>query len=219
MNAAASSRVLLADEQDATRASFRFVLESSGFSICAEAADEPQAVRAALRERPDLCLIDAELPGSSIDAIAAIATGSPPTAVVVVLGASVDRDLFLSALRAGACGCLLKGMNPERLPAVLRGVLKGEAPIPREMVGSLVSEYRSQGRVRTLVARRGPVDLTRREWEVLRLMADGLSTTQIAERLFIAPVTVRRHISSLIAKLGVADRATAVRTFERQLWP
>ena len=218
MNAAASSRVLLADEQDATRASFRFVLESSGFSICAEAADEPQAVRAALRERPDLCLIDTELPGSSIDAIAAIATGSPRTAVVV-LGASVDRDRFLSALRAGACGCLLKGMNPERLPAVLRGVLEGEAPIPREMVGSLVSEYRSQGRVRTLVARRGPVDLTRREWEVLRLMADGLSTAQIAERLFIAPVTVRRHISSLIAKLGVADRATAVRTFERQPWP
>lgn len=215
MEAQSNPRVLLADEYASTRDSLRNLLESSGFSVCAEAADEPEAIRAALRERPDICLIDVLLPGSGIDAIAGIAAGLPQTAVVV-LTASADRDSLFRALRAGACGYLLKGMSPERLPNALRGVLEGEAPIPRALVGSLVSEYQAQGRVRMIVSGRGRVDLSRREWEVLHLMAENLGTAEIAERLFISPVTVRRHISSLIAKLGVEDRAAAIAVFERQ---
>lgn len=215
MEAQSNPRVLLADEQASTRASVRNLLESSGFSVCAEAADEPEAIRAALRERPDICLIDVVLPGSGIDAIAAIAAGLPQTPVVV-LTADADRDDFFRALRAGACGYLLKSMSPERLPNALRGVLGGEAPIPRALVGSLVSEYQTQGRVRMIVTRRGPVDLSRREWEVLHLMAENLGTAEIAARLFISPVTVRRHISLLMAKLGVEDRAAAIAVFKRQ---
>jgi DNA-binding NarL/FixJ family response regulator len=208
-------RVLLVDEHASTRASLRNLLESSGFSVCAEAADEPEAIRAALRERPDICLIDVLLPGSGIDAIAEIAADLPQTAIVV-LTASAERDNFFQALRAGACGYLLKGMSPERLPNALRGVLDGEAPIPRALVGSLVSEYQTQGRVRTIVTEHGVVDLSRREWQVLHLMSENLATAAIAECLFISPVTVRRHISSLIAKLGVKDRAGAIALLQRQ---
>lgn len=215
MEAQSNPRVLLADEYASTRDSLRNLLESSGFSVCAEAADEPEAIRAALRERPDICLIDVLLPGSGIDAIAGIAAGLPQTAVVV-LTASADPDSLFRALRAGACGYLLKGMSPERLANALRGVLEGEGAIPRALVGSLVSEYQAQGRVRMIVSRRGRVELSRREWEVLHLMAENLGTAEIAERLFISPVTVRRHISSLIAKLGVEDRAAAIAVFERQ---
>jgi DNA-binding NarL/FixJ family response regulator len=210
----ANPRVLLAEEHASTRASLRRLLESSGFEVCAEAADAGEAIEEAARSRPELCLIDIRLPGPAIDSIARI-TGDHPGTAVVVLTASADREMFFAALRAGACGYLLKGMSPERLPNALRGVLEGEAPIPRVLVGSLVNEYQAQGRVRTVVAKNGPVDLSRREWDVLYLMAEDLSTAEIGRRLFISPVTVRRHISSLIAKLGVQDRAAAVEAFER----
>lgn len=208
-------RILLADEHASTRGALRRLLESSGFSVCGEAADEREAVDVALLERPDICLIDVLLPGSGTAAIAAITEGLPET-VVVVLTTSADRDAFFDALRAGARGYLLKGMSSERLPNSLLGVLAGEAPIPRALVGALVSEYQTQGRVRSIVTERGAVDLSGREWEVLHLLAEGLTTAEVAERLYVSPVTVRRHISSLLAKLGVADRASAIAMISRQ---
>ena len=102
-----------------------------------------------------------------------------------------------------------------RIPAALRGVLAGEAAIPPTLVASLVKELQSHGSRRMVVGNNGPVDLTDREWEVLELMRQGNSTSQIGKRLFISPVTVRRHISSTLGKLGVSSREEALALIER----
>jgi DNA-binding NarL/FixJ family response regulator len=127
-----------------------------------------------------------------------------------------DADLF-DARRAGAAGYLLKDTDPARLPNALRGVMAGEAAVPRELVARLIDEFRMRGTRRlNIVGSRG-VELTSREWEVLDLMADGLTTAQIAQRLFVSPVTVRRHISGILEKLGAPDRSAAVRMFQAAL--
>jgi DNA-binding NarL/FixJ family response regulator len=123
-------RVLIADHHPATRAGVRAVLEDDGFEVCAEAADAGAAVKAALRERPDLCLVDVQVPGNGIAATQAIVSSLPDTAVVMLSASHNDDDLF-DAIRAGAVGYLPKGTRPERLPHALRGVLAGEAALPR----------------------------------------------------------------------------------------
>jgi DNA-binding NarL/FixJ family response regulator len=203
-----SPRVLLADEQPTVRAATRRALEADGISICAEANNALGAVEAALRERPDLCLIAPLLPGDGIRAAAEIASALPSTRVVM-LSASDDCELLFRAIRAGAVGYLLKDMSPVRLPAALRGVLAGEAAIPRTLVAALVKEFQMSSTRRTVVGRRGPVDLTPREWEVLELVGRGLSTTAVAKRLLIAPSTVRRHLSSAVKKLEAGSREEA----------
>ena len=127
-----------------------------------------------------------------------------------------DTDLF-DSLRAGAAGYLLKDTDPERLPHALRGVLAGEAAVPRRLVSRVLDEFRTHGRRRRLplVGRRGR-ELTSREWEVLEMLREGLTTAQIAERLFVSPVTVRRHISAILSKLEVPDRESALRLLEAE---
>ena len=214
-DALGNPRVVLADEHPTLRASVRGLLERDGFDVCGEAGSAEAAVERALEERPDVCLLEVLLPGGGIWATARIAEKLPHTAIVM-LTASRDREHLFDAVRAGAAGYLLKDMNPTRIPHALRGVLEGEAAIPRALVATLVTEFQSQGRRRMLVGRRGRADLTRREWEVLELMRAGLSTREMAGRLFLAPVTVRRHVSSLLDKLGVEDRAAAVALLENE---
>ena len=201
-------RVLLAEEHPTVRVAIRRRLETEGFSVCAETEDASGAVEAALRERPELCLIAVMLPGDGIRATAEITSRMPSTAVVM-MSASDDRDLVLDSIRAGAVGYLLKEMNPARVPAALRGVLAGEVAISPTLVAFLVKELQSQGRGRTVAGRHGPVRLTAREWEVIELMRRDLSTAEIAKRLRISPTTVRRHISSALEKLGVNSREEA----------
>jgi DNA-binding NarL/FixJ family response regulator len=124
-----------------------------------------------------------------------------------------DADLF-DGLRAGASGFLLMDTDPRRLPYALRGVLAGEAAIPRRLVARLVEEFRSQGRRRLVAHGAGRAELTSREWQVLELMRDGLTTREAAARMFVSPVTVRRHLSAITSKLGVADRHAAVRLLD-----
>jgi DNA-binding NarL/FixJ family response regulator len=121
-----------------------------------------------------------------------------------------DADLF-DALRAGAAGYLLKDIDRRQLPSDLRGVLAGEAPLPRALVTKLIEEFRERGRRRKLLlAERPGVQLRQREWEILDLLSEGLSTAEIASRLFIAEVTVRTHVSSILKKLRVPTREAAV---------
>jgi DNA-binding NarL/FixJ family response regulator len=202
-------RALIADEQPTMRASARRLLRQDGFVVCAEAADADGAVEAALRERPDICLIGALIPGSGIRATKRITTALPETAVVI-LTASENRVDLVEAIRAGAVGYLLKGMGEERLASTIRAVLAGEAAIPRSLVAHLVREFPTRGGRRMIASESGPVDLTPRETQVMELMCEGLSTREIAERLFLSPVTVRRHISETVGKLGVDDRDAAV---------
>jgi len=211
--------VLLADDHDAVRARIRLALAGEGFEVVAEAADGPGAVEAAERERPDIALLDVNMPGSGIKAAEEIVQRLPRTVVVMLTVSRDDDDLF-AALRAGASGYLLKDTDPSRLPFALRGVLDGEAALPRGLVARLIEEFRTRGKRRRLpLMRQRGVELTEREWEVLEFLHDGLSTAEIAERLKISPVTVRRHVSEILKKLRVTSREEAVRLMQEDQEP
>ena len=208
-------RVLIADDHPPTRAGVKAALENDGFVVCAQAADARAAIQAARSERPDVCLLDIHMPGDGIHAAETISRELPDAAVVMLTVSRTDSDLF-NALRAGASGYLLKDIDPVRLPLALRGVLEGEAALPRRLVALLIEEFRERKRRRRipLVGRRG-VELTDREWEVLELMKQGLTTEEIAGRLFISPVTVRTHVSAILKKLHVTTREAALELLER----
>ena len=202
--------VLIADDHPATRAGIRAALEADSFSVCAEVGDAKAAIEVAMRERPDVCLLDVHMPGNGIAAASRISSAVEETAIVMLTVSRSDQDLF-DSLRAGASGYLLKETEPERLPLALRGVLAGEAAIPRTLAARLIEEFRERGRRRKLplLGTRG-VELTSREWEVLDLMRQGCTTEQMAGRLFVSPVTIRTHISSILKKLHVSDREAAI---------
>jgi len=206
--------VLIADDHAPTRAGVRGALGDGGFAVVAEANRADAAVEGALRERPDVCVLDINMPGSGIAAAARITEQLPDTAVVMLTVSREDQDLFAS-LRAGALGYLLKDMDPGRLAAALRGVLSGEAALPRTLVARVIGEFRAAERRPSLpLVRRRGAKLTAREWEVLELLREQLTTAQIAHRLGLSDVTVRRHVSSILAKLRVPDRRAMARLFE-----
>lgn len=179
--------------------------------MVADVPSAPTAVAAALEHRPDVCLLDLNMPGSGLLAAAEITQSLPGTAVVMLTASRDDEDLF-AALRAGASGYLPKDMDPDRIAASLRGVLAGEAALPRWLVLKVVDQFRVEPkRVFSRKPKQAASQLTPREAEVLALMSDGLSTEDIAARLFVAQVTVRTHISTILKKLQVPDRAAAVR--------
>ena len=184
----------------------RVALEEGGFTICAEASDAAGAVQAAVRTRPDICLLDIHMPGSGIKAATEITSKMPEVVVVMLTFSGAESDLF-DALRAGASGYLMKDIDPDRLPHVLESVLRGEAALARTLVARLIEEFRGRDRHRRvpLLKERGE-KLTSREWEVLELMQQGQGTAEIAERLFVSKVTVRGHMASILKKLRVPDR-------------
>jgi DNA-binding NarL/FixJ family response regulator len=202
--------VVLADDHPAIRLGVRIAVTDGGFEVVAEAADRDGAVEAVLRERPDICLLDVYMPGGGIEAAAILGRLAPATAVVMLTVSESPIDL-LAALRAGARGYLLKDTSPERLSAALGGVLDGEAAVPPALLGRVLPEF---GRIPDSDAAPLLVDgveLSARESEVLRLLRSGLSTVEIGERLSLSPITVRRHISAGVAKLGASDRDEALR--------
>jgi DNA-binding NarL/FixJ family response regulator len=207
-------RVLLADDHVALRSGTRMALEDAGFEVCAEAGDARTAVEAALREKPDIALLDINMPGDGIEAAAEISRVLPETAVVMLTISEDDDDLF-NAIRAGAVGYLLKGTDPDRLPHALRGVLAGEAAIPRQLVRRVIEELGDRRRRKVQLLDGTGVELTAREWEILALLREGCKTSVIADRLGISSVTVRRHVSGILAKLDVPDREAAVARFEQ----
>lgn len=213
-----SWRVLIADDHAPTRADVRRVLErDERFQVCAEAADAAEAVQAALREKPDICLLDLGMPGNGMAAVWEIAARTPETKIVILTVSDQEADLF-AALRAGASGYLPKTMNLARLPDTLDGVCNGEAAMPRTLMARVLERFR-----RREPSWRKPVStgqaqwrLTSREWEVIDLLAQGRSTNEIAELLVISPTAVRVHIVSIVRKLKVPDRAAAVELFRRR---
>ena len=209
-DAAMREIVLVADDHPPTRAGVRLALENGGFSVCAEVGGAAAAVEAAVRLRPTVCLLDIHMPGNGIAAADEIGRRVPEAAVVMLTVSQGDEDLF-DALEAGAIGYLLKDTSPLRLPDALRAVLRGEAALPPHLVTKVVAEFRQRRRRRRVpLPGRKPVDLTDREREVLAMMRDGLTTAEMAERLFVAPVTVRTHIAAILRKLRVPDRRAAV---------
>ena len=210
-SAFAPKRVLIADDHAPTRADVRAALEEGGrFDVCAEAADAPGAIEAAARYRPDVCLLDIRMPGGGISAVWEIRARLPRTHIVMLTVSPEDEDLF-AALRAGATGYLLKDMDFARLPHALADAASGRAAISRSLMGRVLTEFRDNGPRRRTVLDEAGVQLTSREWQVLDLLRLGLSTREIADRLFVSQPTVRSHVHGLLRKLNVPDRESAIR--------
>jgi DNA-binding NarL/FixJ family response regulator len=191
-------RILVADHAP-MRAGIVLALQSE-VDICAEASTAEEAIRAAMREQPDMCLVGRELTGDGLAAVRGICRAAPNCSVVV-LAQIRDADDLLESVRAGAIGYVPGTLDAERLQRIVRAISSNEAVVPRSMVLELLLELRGGG----------GESLTTRESQVLGMLRRGHGTAAIAERLSIAPVTVRRHISELVHKLGVEDRAALAR--------
>jgi DNA-binding NarL/FixJ family response regulator len=202
------AHVLIAAERLPTRVGLRLALEPE--ARCTEASDASSAVDAAVRDRPDVCLLGLDPSGQSLRALSEI-VARVPSAAVILLTSKLDEDEFMAAVRAGASGYLTQSLDPARLPHVVRGALRGEPAVPRKFVSRLLDELMTRERRRSVVlADRGRVSLTTREWEVVERLLRSSSTSEIASELGVAPVTVRRHVGSVERKLGVSTRAEVV---------
>ena len=209
-----SPRVVIADHHPASRFGIRVALERAGFLVVAEAATGEEVAAIAAAFGPDACLIEADIPGGGIAATRAICARRRGTAIVM-LSASVSEEDLLAAIIAGASGYLPKTIDPERLPVAVRGVLAGEAAIPRAMGRRLLEELRQRGKTAAPAYVRGrEIRLTPRETHVVQLMREDMTTRQIAARLGISEVTVRRHVSAALRKLEAPDRQAAVRLLQ-----
>ena len=200
--------MLIAAEQLPTRVGLRLALEPE--ARCTEAADAQSAVEAAVRERPDVCLLGLDGAGQALR-VANEITSRVPSAAVILLTSRLDEEEFMAAVRAGASGYLTHSLDPARLPHVVRGALRGEPAVPRRFVSRLLDELRTRERRRSVaLVGKGRVALTAREWEVVELLLRSATTIEIAMELGIAPVTVRRHLGSVERKFGVTTRAEVV---------
>jgi DNA-binding NarL/FixJ family response regulator len=208
------ARVLLAEADGPTRAGLRVVLTAEGYEVVAEALDGATAIELGIEQRPDAALIATDLPGGGIEATAALAARLPGTRFVL-LSPRLSGEELVAAVLAGAAGYLPKEISLRRLPHALRGVLEGEVALPRRYSQHLLEKLRGRQTERSVVRARTNADLTDREWEVLHLLAERASTAEIAHRLRITEVTVRRHISAVLGKLGAPDRETAIRLLRR----
>jgi DNA-binding NarL/FixJ family response regulator len=212
-------RVLIADGEVPSRAGLRAALEDGGVDVVAEARSAGEAIERARSARSQVSLIAARLPGGAQRAVYGILEQAPGAAVVVLADEPREDEAF-AALLAGASGYVDREVEPQRLPVVVRAVAAGEPAVPRAFVATLLQELRvTRGSVRRrLEAERG-AHLTDREWQILSLLDAGLTTSQIATRLAVSPVTVRRHVSRLVEHLGVADRAGALAVLRGAMAP
>ena len=204
--------MLLALAGEPTRTGLRVALENDGFEVVAEADEAQAAVATASRARPDLVLLSATLPGGGLGAARRIADEHPPARLVVLTERPHGEELVQSVL-AGASGYLAIEGAQGRLTQALHGVLAGEVALPRRYTEHLLDELRGRTSRRAAIEARGSRPITDREWEVLELLASGASSAQVAGRLGISEVTVRRHAAAAAGKLGVADRAAAIQIF------
>jgi DNA-binding NarL/FixJ family response regulator len=203
-------RVLLADDQPLMRGGFRALIDAEDdMTVVAEAADGPTAVRLAGEFRPDVALLDVEMPGGDgISAVRAIAADDRLADLRVVMLTNYSFDAYVfDALRAGAAGYLVKDTEPEELLRCVRAAAAGETLLSPQIAAKLVAEYVAHPPARLA----GQVDgLTSRETEIVALVARGLTNGEIAERLFISPATAKTHVHRAMMKLAVRDRAGLV---------
>lgn len=208
-------RVLVVDDDPLVRRALRDALaQQRGFLVAGEAEDGGEAISMALERRPDVVLMDVDLP--VVDGVTATLRirRQAPTVQVVMLSTIVDDELGLLGLRAGASGFLSKELSVDALARSLRGVTRGEAAISRALALKLIERLR---RTPERASGMRPVQssLTSREWQVLDLMCAGASTEGIADELVLSIETVRSHIKHILAKLGAHSRAEAVEAAAR----
>jgi DNA-binding NarL/FixJ family response regulator len=212
--------VLLADDQPLLRRGFRMILEAEqGLTVAGEAGDGAEAVEIARLVKPDVVLMDIRMPGTDgIEATRRITAAEPGVRVLVLTTFDLDEYAF-GALRAGASGFLLKDVRPHELVAAVRTVASGDAVVSPRVTRRLLEEYAQQlpvvhgdGDADVDAASRYPQlsSLTEREREVLAVVAQGLSNTEIATSLFVSETTVKSHVGRILAKLGLRDRVQIV---------
>jgi two-component system NarL family response regulator len=205
--------VLVADDHPLTRIGIRHALDDESFLVCAEVGDAESAVATAVREQPDICLLDVHMPGGGLLAAQRI-SDQVPGAAVVMISASTDETTVFAALRAGALGFLLKDAVFDRLPEALLGVLNGEAAVPREMTARLIDEFRRGSRIERFPRLPSGMSVTSRETDVLDLLLQGLTTAEIGTRLYLANATVRTHVAALLRKFSVKNRDALLVLFD-----
>jgi DNA-binding NarL/FixJ family response regulator len=201
-------KVVLADDQRLVRAGFRSILDGEDdISVVGEAATGAEAIRLTRQLKPDVVLMDVRMP--ELDGLAATREIVRETAVRVVILTTFDLDDYVyGALRAGASGFLVKDTEPMELIHAVRVVSRGDALIAPTVTRRLIAEFAGR------VAKPSPSprlnSLTEREREVMTLVAAGLSNDEIAARLVLSPATAKTHVSRIMTKLGVRDRAQLV---------
>lgn len=202
-------RVLLVDDQSLFRRGLRALLEDEpGIKVIGEAPDGQAGYEAVAALRPDLVLMDLNMPGwGGVEATQHIKADFPETRIVILTVSDEDDQLF-SAIAAGAGGYLLKDVKPEELYELIRGAVRGEAPISAAVAGKLLHEFRIRPRIEA-IDDAAAQELTPRELEVLQLVTDGLSNGEIAARLFIVEGTVKNHLHNILEKLHLKTRLQA----------
>lgn len=216
---AAPIRVLLVDDHVVMRAGFRMILEAQDdIVVVGEAADGAVAVAEASALLPDVICMDVQMPGvDGLEATRRI-VADPGVAAAVVIVTTFDRDDYLfQALAAGASGFLLKNAGPEELVTAVRVAAAGDALLAPEVTRRVIARFAAPGALDVAPDPLPPaVELTEREGEVLRLVAQAMSNAEIAQHLFIGEATVKTHVSNVLQKLGARDRVAAVVYAHRQ---
>jgi DNA-binding NarL/FixJ family response regulator len=201
-------RLLIADDHPLVRdALTNLFAEVEDIDVLAATSNGREAVAAVLEDRPDVALMDLEMPeGGGIDAIRELKAAGSQTRVVVLTTFS-DRERILGALDAGALGYLLKDADPDEIIRGVRAAAGGESPLAPRAAHELISE-RAEAKT--------DVELSARELEVLGLVAEGLPNKLIARRLEISEKTVKAHLTSVFAQIGVTDRTQAALWAQRR---
>jgi DNA-binding NarL/FixJ family response regulator len=203
-------RVVVADDQALVRAGFRMILVADGIDVVAEATTGAEAVEAVRRHRPDVVLMDIRMP--DMDGLAAtrnILSGAGEAPRIIML-TTFDIDHYVyAALTAGASGFLLKDVTPEHLVSAVRLVRDGDAMLAPAITRRLVERFAHHD-ADAPALHRDLAALTKRELEVLGLLAHGLSNAELAGRLHLSEATVKTHVARILAKLGLRDRVQAV---------
>jgi DNA-binding NarL/FixJ family response regulator len=204
-------RVAIADDQELVRAGLRGIIEAeSDLEVIGEASDGESAVELALREQPDVFLMDVRMPGlDGIQATEQIVAAQGPTRVLVLTTFDLDENVY-RAVKAGAAGFLLKDLPAEDLVAAIRHAAKRSDALLAPAVTRRLVERFAQRRPPTKASVRVANELTARELEVLRLVASGLSNSEIAHELHVSGTTVKTHVARVLMKLGLRDRVQAV---------
>lgn len=208
--AAPPVRILLADDTPLFRRAIATLIDEQGDLVVVGQADTgAEAVELAVELRPDLVVLDVEMPVMDGIAAARRIREVLPEARIIMLTVWEDDEHLLEAVRVGVHGYLLKDLRPEELYEMVRSVMRDETPVSPALVSRLLAALRQSGRPAPVVPAGDRPELSRRELEVLRLVADGLSNKEIGSRLSITEGTVKNHVHNALAKLGVENRIQA----------